>query len=121
MSNKLKKETEKLVTIIKCYPNGVSIEELLHIINDLTPRRTVQYRLSSLVKSGILRIEGRGRNSKYYINHTNQSKSSESAFKIPLSLEGEKLRNQISAPIQMRKHISYRREFLDSYEPNTTS
>lgn len=43
------------------------------------------------------------------------------AFKIPLSPEGEEVRNLISLPIQLRPHVSYRREFLDSYEPNKTS
>ena len=39
---------------------------------------------------------------------------------IPLSLEGQELKKLISAPIPLRRHVSYQREFLDSYEPNKT-
>ncbi len=127
MSKKLKKEIENLVEIVKRHPDGISIEELLHLMNDVTPRRTVQYRLSILVKSGILRIGGAGRNSKYYINQVLENKQTlesaeaiQTTFKIPLSLEGEEVHKRISVPIQLRQHVSYRREFLDSYEPNKT-
>ena len=115
---------ENLVEIVKCHPGGISIQELLQSINDVIPRRTVQYRLSILVKSGILRIEGSGRNSKYYFNQVVENLTpagaAEIPFTIPLSLEGKEVRKRISVPIQLRTHVSYRREFLDSYEPNKT-
>lgn len=127
MSNKLKKEIENLAEIVRRHPDGISIKELLQFMNDVTPKRTVQYRLSILVKSGILRIKGTGRNSKYYFNQVVENKQTlertevkEITFTIPLSLEGEEARKRISVPIQLRQHVSYRREFLDSYEPNKT-
>ncbi len=127
MPKKSKKEIEDLAEIVKSHPYGISIDDLLHLINDVTPKRTIQYRLSKLVKSGILRIEGAGRNSKYYINqvieHNQKPENVETiktTFTIPLSLEGKEARNQISAPIQLRQHVSYQRKFLDSYEPNKT-
>lgn len=85
-------------------------------MHEVTPKRTVQYRLSLLVKSGILRIEGAGRKSRYYFNQERAA----TTFAIPLSPEGEEVRKRISVPIQLRPHVSYRREFLDSYEPNKT-
>ena len=122
MSNKLKKEIENLVEIVKCHPEGISIEELLHVMKDVTPKRTVQYRLSTLVKSGILRIEGAGRSRKYYINQALESfEAIQTTFAIPRSPEGEEVRQRISVPVQSRQHVSYRREFLESYEPNKTS
>ena len=127
MSNKLKKEIENLAEIVRCHPSGISIEELLQSMNDVIPKRTVQYRLSILIKSGILRIEGAGRNSKYFFNQVIENKptvespeAKETMFTIPLSLEGEGVRKRILVPIQLRQHVSYRREFLDSYEPNKT-
>ncbi len=102
MSNKLKKEIENLVEIVKRHPDGISIEELFHFMNDVTPRRTVQYRLSTLVKSGILRMEGAGRNSKYYIHQVVENKqilesaeAIKTTFTIPLSFEGEEVRKRI--------------------------
>lgn len=127
MSSKFKKNLENLVEIVKRHPNGIAIEELLHFIDNAVPKRTVQYRLSALVKSGTLKIIGIGKNSKYYINEVEEIKqtlekaeTTQTAFTIPLSLEGEEVRKQISLPIQLRQHVSYRREFLDSYEPNNT-
>ncbi len=127
MSNKLKKEIEHLTEIIRRHPDGISIKELLHLMNEVTPKRTLQYRLSILIKASIVRIEGIGRNSKYYFNQVAENKQTQKSaeapkttFTIPLSLEGEEVRKQISAPIQLRAHVSYRREFLDAYEPNKT-
>ena len=127
MSNKSKEELERLVEIIVRYRDGISIEELLNLMNDAVPRRTVQYRLSILVKSGVLSLKGAGRSNKYYINPVLEKKQilekteiSHAAFTIPLSIEGEDLRKLITSPIQLRRHVSYQREFLDSYEPNKT-
>lgn len=123
MSDKLQKELASLLEIIEQHPDGVSIKELLNLMNNVTPKRTVQYRLSILIKSGVLRMESAGRSSKYYINKTleiDQTLGRVETFMIPLSREGEELRTQVLAPIQMRQHVSYRKEFLDSYEPNKT-
>lgn len=127
MPKKLQKDLEYLVQLISSRPNGVSIEELLNLMKDSTPRRTVQYRLSNLVKSGILRNEGAGRSSKYYINKTLEStptlenfEKPPTTFTIPLSKEGRELQKLLSTPIQLRRHVSYRREFLDAYAPNKT-
>ncbi len=127
MSNRLKKEIENLAEIVRRHPDGISIEELLQCMNDVTPKRTVQYRLSILVKSGILRMEGAGRNSKYCFNQVTENQqtlertaATETTFTIPLSMEGEQVRKRISVPIQLRQHLSYQRKFLDSYEPNKT-
>lgn len=116
----LKKELENLVEIVKRHPDGISIEGVLSVMNEATPKRTLQYRLSALVKSGLLRTEGASRRAKYYFNQAAENKQVVEKFAIPLSPEGEEVRQQISAPIQLRPHVSYRREFLDAYEPNST-
>lgn len=128
MAKKLQEELESLVDIIKRHPEGVSLEELFHFMNKVIPRRTAQYRLAHLVKSGILKIEGAGRSSKYYyINPviedkqlSEETETAKATFRIPLSPEGEEVQKQITVPIQLRPHVSYQREFLDSYEPNKT-
>ena len=126
MSKKLKEELENLVQIIMRHPDGVSVVELLNFLSGATPKRTLQYRLSTLVKTGILRNEGAGRNSKYYVQEASDNKKTLEAVVtrkisiIPLSNEAEELQELISAPIQLRRHVSYQREFLDSYEPNKT-
>ncbi len=125
MSKKITKELKNLVQIIASYPDGISIGELSKLLTVATSKRTLQYRLSSLVKMGIIRVEGLGRSSKYVINENLDNTALEAeplqkASIIPLSQEGKALQRLISVPIQLRQHVSYRREFLDSYEPNQT-
>ncbi len=128
MSKKTSKdELEKLLQVIACHPNGVSVEELLIFLEGSTPKRTLQYRLSNLVKTGIVKSKGAGRNSKYYVEKILKNKETSEPIHasarssiILLSSESQELQKLISVPIQLRQHVSYRREFLDSYEPNTT-
>lgn len=128
MSKKItKEEIEKLCQIIAHHPDGVSVEELLNFLMEAIPRRTLQYRLSNLVKAGILKNVGAGRNSKYYMKEVLGNKETSETIDIslrssiiPLSLAAQEIRKQISVPIQLRRHVSYQRDFLDSYEPNKT-
>jgi len=121
MSKKLKEELENLIQLVAHHPEGVSIKELLNSLAFPTPKRTLQYRLSNLVKTGVLKNEGIGRNSKYYVTETLETIDIPTRTSIiPFSTEAQKLQKLISTPVQMRQHISYQREFLDSYEPNKT-
>ncbi len=122
MTKKLKNELQSLAELIASHSNGVSLEELLKLTNNTVPRRTLQYRLSTLVKASVLRNEGSGKNSKYYINKSTleTTELSKKPFAIPLSIEGNEVNKLISAPIQMRQHVSYQRKLLDDYEPNQT-
>lgn len=123
----MKEELENLVQIVGHHPHGVSTEELFHYFNATIPKRTLQYRLSILVKASLLKSEGSGRNSRYFVTRALGIKKtlesveiSKSTSLIPLSIEAQELQQLISAPIQLRQHVSYRREFLDAYEPNKT-
>ncbi|UKJ06576.1 Fic family protein [Solitalea lacus] len=40
---------------------------------------------------------------------------------IPLSESGEQVRERVTAPLQKRKPVGYRREFIESYRPNIDS
>lgn len=124
-----KPSDETLVHLISQHPHGISAESLLNFLTPSIPKRTLQYRLANLVKTGILKIEGTGKSVKYSIqevgletkeiSETIDVAPSKSSI-IPLSLEAQDVQKQISAPIQLRQHVSYQREFLESYEPNTT-
>src|ERR1700722_789562 len=105
MSKQIKEELGALVQVITTHPHGISVEELLNLLP--TPRRTLQYRLSTLIKIGVLRIEGAGRSSKYFAEIQQKTipiKKEEEFFAIPLSEEGKILQKQVSFPIQLRKH-----------------
>lgn len=125
MSKKIAKELEELIQIIANYPNGISVEELSNVLTTVTPRRTLQYRLSHLVKIGVLKIEGMARSSRYHLiknleGATLKIEPTNKISLIPLSLESNELQKRVSSPIQQRQHVSYKREFIDSYEPNKT-
>ena len=86
MSSKFKKKIEDLAEIVRQHPDGISIEELLHFTDEIIPKRTVQYRLSILIKSGI-----------YHFNQVAENRQTvklaeavEVPSIVPLSLEGEK-------------------------------
>jgi Fic family protein len=122
-----KEDLEKLVQIIANHPNGVTVEELLNSLAVTTPKRTLQYRLSNLVKAGVLKNVGSGRSSKYYISEVLGDKEASKILDvpskssiIPFSSEALEIQKLISTPIQLRQHVSYQRDFLDSYEPNKT-
>ena len=120
-------EVEKLVKIVERHSDGISIEGLVNAFEGAIPKRTLQYRLSYLVKTGILKKMGIGKGSKYYAEAAIEKKeisepmkgSSRDSF-IHFSSEALELRKLISVPSQLRQHVSYKKEFLESYEPNKT-
>lgn len=125
MPKKIKEELKNLVLLLFHYPNGASIEELLNALDHTVPKRTLQYRLSHLITDGIIRKEGASRRSRYLINETGvgtleAAESAQETFTVPLSPEAQELKKLISKPIQLRRHVSYQRAFLDTYEPNQT-
>ncbi len=127
MSIKLERTYEEIIQTIALYTDGITIDNLLGLLKNRPAKRTVQYRISNLVKNGTIKRIGHGKSSKYAITENiPQKKFEKDAFDpqktsiIPLSIEGEKLKILLSSPIQVRQHVSYRREFLDSYEPNQT-
>lgn len=127
MPKSLSQEFEKLITVISCYSDGVSIEELLNFFSYTVPKRTLQYRLSALVKAGKIKNRGVGRSSKYFPNdmwgNSEVFETIDTPYRasiIPFSAESLNLKKLISAPIQERRHVNYQKEFLYSYEPNKT-
>jgi hypothetical protein len=120
---KATRDLENLIQIIGRYPEGISIEELSNLLIVPIPKRTLQYRLSNLVKTGLVKIEGSGRSCKYVVKEKTLFATAEPGQKvsiIPLSEEGENVKKFICEPIHLRQHVSYRREFLESYVPNKT-
>lgn len=124
----LKESLENLIKVIENYPNGIGLNDLFLVFAKKIPKRTLQYRLSNLVKKEIVIVRGFGRSTKYFLKEKkeeieiqkNQITDSKSYSLIPLTTEGIKLQKQIILPLQLRKHVSYQRKFLDNYIPNQT-
>ena len=112
---------------------GASIDELVHQLAPAVPRRTLQRRLAEWARSGAIRAQGVGRARRYFAPHEARleiappraalavAESPSDAEYVPISEEGEAIRELVRLPVVRRSPVGYRREFLDRYEPNVTS
>lgn len=115
-------QNESILEIVARFPDGASTEEILVGLQPAPSRRTLQYRLHSLVKNGKLIAEGRTKGRKYRLALDVQKHSSIAVKDaIPLSAKAKNAQLLVTRPIQMRQPVSYHREFLDQYRPNSTS
>lgn len=116
---KISEETSRLILdIISRFPNGASVEEILIGLNPPPPRRTLQYRLSALVKKGVIVVVGQARAVRYQLPSTGEPKGIKE--EISLSSAAMSIQLAVTRPIQERKHVTYNRDFLDQYVPNSS-
>ena len=105
------------------------IEEIIGALGGSVPRRTLQRRLTLLVEQKRIIVDGRARASRYRLpgvtgfDHARQDFQKAAVrgeIYVPLSSEGEAIRQAVREPIQNRRPVGYNRAFLDSYRPNDT-
>ena len=99
---------------------GSSVTELLAIYPKL-PRRTMQRRLRELIDAGSVKANGQGPARRYYADQRASVSAPEAnSFPdfIPLSQDSRDVLSYVHQPIEARKPVGYRRDFLDAYEPN---
>lgn len=123
-------ELGKIVGAVAHFPEGAGVGEISGALNDDVPRRTLQRHLALLVEQNQLTVEGRGRASRYRLSGgvgvatavlpALRSKAYGEVYDVPLSPEGEELRQAVRQPIQQRHPVGYHSDFLDSYHPNAT-
>jgi hypothetical protein len=114
-------QVDLILEIVDGFPGGASVEQILVGLNPPPPRRTLQYRLAKLVKSGHLVAEGRTKGRRFHLPpsvHVLSAKESEDLFL--LSAVARSIHLSVSRPIRERIYTSYSREFLDRYRPNVT-
>lgn len=101
-------------------PTGLGLQELLAIHPNIS-RRTAQRVISEMIQAGLITAQGAARARKYHAV-TNQNGSPESSFPkhIPVSADSADIIAYVDLPIHARKPVGYQREFLDSYQPNTS-
>ncbi|MCD6388057.1 MAG: Fic family protein [Desulfobulbaceae bacterium] len=111
------------------FPAGASIEKISRLLSIQLPRRTLQRRLALLVEQKRITVEGRTRASRYrlpvitgdsHAKQTSQKAAGHGEVYIPITAEGEAIRQAVREPIQNRRPVGYNRTFLDSYRPNDT-
>lgn len=117
-------QADLILEIVGRFPWGASVEEILTGLNPQPPRRTLQYRLSTLVKSGYLTAEGRTKGRRFHLPIKDLPKvlqeTSSPTNQIPLSPIALSINQAVSRPIQKRTPVSYSRKLLDQYKPNKT-
>lgn len=109
------------------HPGGVTAGEIAPEMEAGLPRRTLQHRLKYLVDRERLVKEGEGRWVKYRTPAAapdGESSAEEArgealaAAVVSVSKSGGEIQKSVRMPLEARRPVGYKREFLDSYRPN---
>jgi hypothetical protein len=116
-----------IVEIVRQYPGGVGLRDIVAALPGDVPVRTLQYRLQRLVEAGRLVRKGERRWTRYRLPAAAEPEvpaaaapvaEGETEFVAPVSPAGEDIRAYLRQPGGARKPTGYNRAFLDSYGPN---
>jgi fido (protein-threonine AMPylation protein) len=121
---------------------SLDVDQLLERTPNVGSRRTLQRRLAALVKAGHIQTMGKARATRYLLGDNAKLRASPTTEPIRyvdrydnILREGDEptlpaapaysevaddVRLMVRRPIFERPECSYRREFLDAYEPNVT-
>jgi len=120
-------ELDAVLHAVAQFPEGGAVEDIGGVLEVKLPRRPCSGRLALLVEQKWLTVEGRARGSRYRLPAIiNEARIIEGADKleargeayIPISSEGEVIKQAVRQPIQNRRPVGYNRAFLDAYRPN---
>lgn len=124
------KELDAIVEVVAAQPGAVPVSAILASLPDELEKRTLQRRLALLVEQKRLIAEGEGKGRRYRapvavtgaLNLIAGKATLEARGEVyvPLSPEGEEIRQAVRAPIQNRQPVGYRRHFLEDYRPNVS-
>jgi DNA-binding transcriptional ArsR family regulator len=116
-----KSEFDEITQAISLFPEGAPLDKLLGVLTLDLPRRTIQHRLSFLVKMGVVISQGKTKGMRYRLTEGSNSITPGTEAVVPLTPESKDILCKISMPTFHRQHTAYNREFLDGYLPNVTS
>ena len=105
-------------------PEGLTRAELQRRagLSELRPAQALRA-LNGLIDSGLVRAQGETKARRYVATRTAGATAPVDAAadgSLPVSVDGEAIRRQVTRPITHRPPASYVRGFLDSYHPNET-
>ena len=119
-----------ILEAVQARPDGATASQISAVLKPPPPRRTLQYRLRSLVDTQRLVMEGTGRWARYRVPRDISLRAQASAgvprasarlAVVPaLSGPGIEIRDHVRQPREARTPVGYNRELLDSYRPNET-
>ncbi|MDE0179522.1 MAG: hypothetical protein OXP36_13130, partial [Gammaproteobacteria bacterium] len=121
---------QAIEAVLQEHPEGRTAARIEAALASAPPRRTLQYRLKSLVDNKRLIMEGTGRSARYRVPRmvdaavqvvSGSPTVSVRAEVVPaLSEAGHEVREYVRRPPAARHPVGYDRQFLDSYRPNET-
>ena len=124
------KELNAIVEAVAAQPGAVPVSAILAGLPDELEKRTLQRRLALLVEHKRLIAEGEGKGRRYRAPLAitgagsrivgNATVEARGEVYVPLSPEGEEIRQAVRAPIQNRQPVGFRRHFLEDYRPNVS-
>ena len=131
VARQMQENLREIEEVVRGHPDGMTAQQISEALKSAPPRRTLQYRLKSLVDAKRLLMKGSGRWARYGeprdISLEFQSTSGIPEVQMrpvvlpPLSEPGAEIQEYVQRPPESRKPVSYNREFLYSYKPNDTS
>lgn len=119
-----KYQLSAISNIVRLYPNGAAIRDLMESPALSIPKRTLQRQLEHLVSEGRLESKGIGRARRYLFLESSPPVKEDAPLVSRgsewLSPEAERIRESILRPLAQRTPVGYRGGFLDAYHPNKT-
>jgi len=123
-------ELDAILAAVAAHPEGVPFSAIRKGLQyDIQPR-TLQRRLSLLVERKRLIAEGQRKGRRYRVpvaisgtgNPTlpRLRAAGQAEVYVPVSPEGQDIKQAVRAPIQNRRPVGFQRDFLDDYRPNET-
>ena len=130
MARRIREEyLQAIEEAVRQHPEGMTAQQINDALESAPPRRTVQYRLKSLVDSKRLIMESSGRWARYRVPRVvslagqavaGTTASGRLEVLPPLSEPGAEIQEYVLRPPGARDPVGYDRAFLDSYRPNDT-
>ncbi len=108
--------------VLREHPEGRTVSQIEAALPTAPPRRTLQYRLKSLVDSKRITMVGTGRGARYRLPRQISVAAQGVRWRFDvlpvLSRTGAEIREYVRQPRAERHPVGYDRTFLDSYRPN---
>ncbi|MHB1511646.1 MAG: Fic family protein [Acidiferrobacter sp.] len=120
---------DQIAEVVRRFPEGAGLEEIAAAMGEGLSRRTLQRRLADLIAQG--RIAGRRERKAFKYRSAaitgtwDVTKGRDRVEEpvevyVPTSPGGADIKAYVRQPIQGRRPVGYRAEFLDAYRPNET-
>lgn len=117
--------------VVRGSGKSLTASQIAEAMESPPPRRTLQYRLQRLIHGGRLAMDGAGRTVRYtapvrYAVSSGPANWRVATPEVPaepilrLSAAGAEIQSIIGQSLDLRVPVGYKREFLDSYQPNKT-